>query len=222
MKILKLLVLPVFLFSFELKFEKKFKHELPHDTLTTNIRITIDDDRENRVEQRLNVFNEKIKRFDKVEKKFIGFSVRPKYRHAMNTPKVNGYIGELRYKVYSYKAKHMDEFISELTKLKRNRDTEVSLTNLAWSVPEDTYNVTFDLLRLQAINWGINYIKNVSNDIEKECNLKSIEIDKENELMSANTGKVYTTNNIKEKVIPIPDTKQENIVIFANYVMECR
>ena len=222
MKILKLLILPVFLFSFDLKFEKKFKHELPHDTLTTNIRITIDDDKEYRVEQRLNIFNEKIKRFDKVEKQFISFSVRPKYRHAMNTPKVNGYIGELRYKVYSYKAKHMDEFISELTKLKRNRDTEISLTNLAWSVPEDTYNVTFDLLRLQAINWGINYIKNVSNDIEKECNLKSIEIDKENQLMSANTGKVYTTNNIKEKVIPIPDTKQENIVIFANYVMECK
>lgn len=139
----------------------------------------------------------------------------------MNTPKVSGYIGELRYKVNSYKANYMDEFISELTKLKRNRDTEISLTNLAWSVPEDTYNVTFDLLRLEAINWGINYIKNISNDLGRNCALKNIEIDKDNQLMNANTGKIYSTSDIKNKSIPIPDTKQENIVIFTNYTMEC-
>ncbi len=221
MKLLSLLVLPIFLFSFELKFEKKFKHELPHDTLTTNIRITIDDDKQNRLEERLNKFNEQIKQYDKVEKRFISHSIRPKYRHATNTPKVSGYIGELRYKVNSYKAQHMDEFISELTKLKRNRDTEISLTNLAWSVPEDTYNVTFDLLRLESVNWGINYTKNISNDLNKNCTLKSIEIDKDNQLMSVKTGKIYSTSSIKDKKIPIPDTKQENIVIFANYTMEC-
>jgi len=222
MKLLSLLVLPIFLFSFELKFEKKFKHELPHDTLTTNIRITIDENKQNRLEQRLNKFNETIKKFDKVEKKFISFTIRPKYKHAMNTPKVSGYIGELRYKVNSYKANNMDEFISELTKLKRNRDTEISLNNLAWSVPEDTYNVTFDLLRLEAVNWGINYMKNISNDLNKNCTLKSIEIDKDNQLMSTNTDKIYSTSNIKNKRIPIPDTKQENIVIYSNYTMECK
>lgn len=68
MKLLSLLILPIFLFSFELKFEKKFIHELPHDTLTTNIRITIDDKKQYRLEQRLNKFNETIKQFDKVEK----------------------------------------------------------------------------------------------------------------------------------------------------------
>ncbi len=221
MKLLSLLVLPIFLFSFELKFEKKFKHELPHDTLTTNIRITIDDDKQYRLEQRLNKFNEIIKQFDKVEKKFINFSIRPKYKHAMNTPKVSGYIGELRYKVNSYKANNMDEFISELTKLKRNRDTEISLTNLAWSVPEDTYNVTFDLLRLEAINWGINYTNNISNDLNRHCTLKTIEIDKDKQLVSTTTGKIYSTTDIKNKKIPLPDTKQENIVIYTNYTMEC-
>lgn len=222
MKVIKLLILPIFLFSFELNFDKKFQHELPHDSLTTTVKITIEDDTELLVAERLDMFNQKIKNFDKVNKSFGTLNIRPKYRNSMNTPKIIAYIGELRYKVDSNKARYMHEFISELTTLKRNRDTSVSLNNLSWTVTEDAYNVSLDLLRLRAINWGLNYIKNISVDLNKECLLKSVSIDKMSQYARPRTSNLNSSRSIENKSISIPESNQEKIVIFANFVMECK
>lgn len=222
MRFLKLLVLPVFVFSFELEFSKKFEHELPKDTLTTNIKISIKDKTEIKVGERLDIFNQKIKSYDKVEKSFGNLSIRPRYRNALNTPKVKGYIGELKYRINSRKARYMNEFITEVTKLKRNRDTVVSVSNLAWSVRDDTYNVTFDLLRLDAINWINNYSKNLSRDLGKNCIIKNIKIDKQQQLMNLNTSKVYSSETAVTKTIPIPQSSLEKIIIFSDYTLECK
>ena len=147
MKILKLLlVFPIIAFSFELEFNKKFSKVLPHDTLSAYITITISDEEEISVAERLEVFIEKVKIHDKVENELLSSNIRPKYKHSANTPRNSGFVGELRYKADSYKARHMRDFISEITSLKRNRDTSVSITSLSWTVKEDTYNVVLDLL----------------------------------------------------------------------------
>lgn len=222
MKLLKLIfLLPIFAFSFEVEFAKKFSHELPHDTLTTTLVITITDDSEIIVGERLEVFNKKIKSYDKVERKLGTFNIRPKYKYSSNTPRIVGYIGELRYKVNSRKARFMDEFISEITKLKKNRDTSVSVNNLSWTVKEDTFNVSLDLLRLKAITWGQNYAKNLSEDINKDCNLKKIFINRTNQVMSLRQKEVYTSSSISNKSIPIPESNQEKIRINPQYILEC-
>ncbi len=222
MRFLKLLLVPVFAFSFEIEFNKKFYHELPHDTLSAYITVTITDDNEIIVGERLEVFNQKIKSLDKVERKLGTFNIRPKYRHSTSTPRVSGYIGELRYKVNSRKARFMDEFISEITKLKRNRDTNVSVSSLSWSVKEDTYNVTLDLLRLEAINWVSQYSKNLSKDLNKECSVKKIDINKTMPMMPLNNRAVYSSIETSTKSIPVPESNQEKIVINPHYVMECK
>lgn len=221
MKFFKLLLLPIFAFSFELEFNKKFYHELPHDTLSTVISITISDESEIKVGERLEVFNQKIKSFDKVERKLGSFNIRPKYRHSSSTPRISGYVGELRYKVNSRKAMFMDEFIREITKLKRNRDTNVSVSNLSWSVREDTYNVTLDLLRLEAISWVTRYAKNLSEDLNKECKIKKVEINTSQQMMEYGKSIVYSSTEPASRTIPVPESDQEKIIINPHYTMEC-
>jgi len=221
MRFLKLLLLPIFAFSFELEFNKKFYHALPHDTLTTFIIITIEDDSEIRVGERLEVFNQKIKSYDKVERKLGSFNIRPRYKHSSSTPRVAAYVGELRYKVNSRKARFMDEFIAEITKLKRNRDTNISVNNLSWSVREETYNVSLDLLRLEAINWASTYALNLSKDLNKDCKLKKIDINKTRQMMPSERA-IYSNAEISSKSIPVPEANQERIVINPHYVMECK
>lgn len=220
MRFLKLLAIPVFAFSFELEFNKKFYHELPHDILSTYVTVTIDDDSEIKVSDRLEVFNQKIKSFDIVERKLGTFNIRPKYRHASNTPKIIAYTGELRYKINSRKAKYMDEFISEMASLKKNRDTTVAVSNLSWSVREEAYNVTLDLLRLEAINWAQTYAKNLSKDLNKECEIKNIQISQTNSF--GFIAKAINNTSISNKSLAVPEANQEKIVINPRYKVECK
>ncbi len=222
MRLLKLLILPVFAFSFDVEFNKKFYHELPHDMLTTNISISIDDDSEQKVSKRLEVFNQKIKNFNKVEKKLGSFNIRPKYRHAKNTPKIIGYTGVLRYTINSYKAEPMDEFISNIVSLKENRDTNVSVSNLSWTVTEDTYNVALDLLRLQSIQWAQNYVKNLSKDVHAKCEIEDISINQSSYFRGYNRSYAYQNDAKVANVVAVPEANQEKISIDVRYKVECK
>lgn len=221
MKILKILALiPISLFSFDLEFNKSFSHSLPHDILTTNLIITITDDSEKEVDNRLTKFNELIKNYSKVEKKLGVFNIKPKYRHSSSTPVILGYIGELVYKVDADKALYMDEFISNITDLKKFRDTTVSISNLSWSVKQSTYNVTLDLLRLEAISWAKTYAQNLSNDLKEICTIKSISINNRN----INPQRVMYSNlqNTKKTTLTIPQANQQSVQINPKFIMECK
>ncbi len=222
MRFLKFLVFPIFVFSFEVEFHKKFYHELPHDILSANISITIKDNSELKVSDRLDVFNQKIKSFDKVERKLISFNIRPKYRHSGNTPKITGFSGKLRYKINSRKAIYMNEFITEIASLKNNRDTVVSVSNLSWSVREGTYNVSLDLLRLESINWIQTYISNLSKDLNRNCEIKSIQINQEDNSIRYKMGEVYDDTSLATNTLSVPEANQEKIVINSKYILECK
>ncbi|WP_321469359.1 hypothetical protein [Halarcobacter sp.] len=222
MKFFNLLFLPVIGFSFQLEFTKEFTHQLPHDTLIANVMITIEDESESIVNDRFKVFNNKIKNFDIVERELEKFNIRPKYRHISSTPKITGYIGELRYKVNSYKAKDMHMFISELTELKRFRDTTVSVSNLSWSVKEETYNVTLDLLRFEAISWGNTYANNLSNDLKKNCVLEKVKIDRDKINDNSNVNILYSNTLNNSKDVDVPDAKEERVTIYPKYFLECK
>jgi predicted secreted protein len=223
MKLLKLFILlPVVAFSFELKFNKVFTKELQHDILSSYVTVSITDDNESLVSNRLEVFNKKIKENDKVEKRLGTFNIRPKYRHSSNTPKIIGYVGELRYKVNSYKANDMNGFISDLTKLKTNRDTTISVNNLSWTVKEDTFNITLDLLRLEAINWISRYSKNLSSDINKNCTVKEINISTSRSSFPVRNRMAYASASVSKSSIPVPEANQEKIKINPSYLLDCK
>ncbi len=223
MKLLKLfMILPICTFSFELKFNKDFSKELQHDILSSYITVSITDDNEALISNRLEVFNKKIKQNDKVEKRLGTFNIRPKYRYSSNTPKITGYIGELRYKVNAYKAKDVNDFIADLIKLKTNRDTTISVNNLFWTVKKDTFNIILDLLRLEAINWITRYSKTLSSDLNKNCTAEEININTLRVSYPIRNRMTYASVSVPSSSIPIPETNQEKIQINSSYILDCK
>ena len=167
--VLGISIIPMSLFAFDVEFNKTFSKELMADTLSTNVTIRIEASKEKDISKRLTKYNEEIKDNDEVERKLGNFTIRPSYKYSSNnTPKIVGYIGELRYTINSEDAKSVNDFISNINKLKNSRDTSISVSNLSWKVKDSTYTVALDILRLQAIDWAQNYANNLSKDLRKQ------------------------------------------------------
>lgn len=221
-KLLKLsLFLPVLVFSFEIEFEKKFTQSLPHDTLSTFLKVTIKDESEILVKERLEVFRNLIKNNQKVKSSLGSFYIKPEYRYSKSAPKIISYIGEMKYRIDSVKAEEIHEFISNITDLKRNRDTIVAVNNLSWSVKEKTYNMALENLQLEAIVWAEKYVKSLSSDIKKECKIKSITINKMDEFAEETNENIYSSSDMSKVPRPLLEANQEKIKINTKYVLEC-
>jgi uncharacterized protein YggE len=183
----------------------------------------IEDNKEKDVIERLEVFNDTIKKYKKVEKQLGNFNVRPQYQRTSNSPKIYGYKGTLNYKIEANDALNMGEFITLITSLKNNRDTSVSLNNLSWRVKEDSYNVILDLLRLESIVWAEDYAKTLSSDLKKECKVKSINL-MNNYLRSymEPMATLKLDSSLQKENVPVPEVSQQKISMTSNYLLECK
>ncbi len=223
MKKLLILIFPIFIFAYEINFNKTFSRDLMPNILSANISISIEDKKERLVINRLNIFDKEIKKYKKIEKKLGTFNVRPVYQHSSNSPIIKGYIGELRYEISTKDALFMGEFVSLITSLKDNRDTSVSLGNLSWKVKSDSYNVALDVLRLEAINWGENYSKILSQDLKKECELQSVNFANYNQRpIMYGTRQLNNFSSMAKEEMVIPEMSEEEITLNTNFKVECK
>ncbi len=224
-KKIALLVLPATLFSFEVNFTKEFTKELMPDTLGTNLTVRIESKNEKMISNRLTNFNDVIKVDNTVERKLGKYTVRPSYKYSSNnTPKIIGYIGELQYKVNASDAKSVNNFINKVNELKESRDTSIIVDGLSWKVKDTTYNVALDILRLEAISWGQDYAKNISEDLQKNCQVKRVNINGLNRpnysrMMNA---EIAMDSKSLRKGIPVPEANHQKISIQPNYTLECK
>lgn len=221
MKKLLLLLLPFLLFSYEIDFSKKFTKDLLPDILTANISISIEDSEEKIVIKRLEKFNKEIKKYDKIDKTMGNFNVRPLYQHASKTPTIYAYKGILNYTLETMDAIFMGEFVSLVTSLKNNRDTTISLNNLSWKVKEESYKVTLDALRLEAIIWIEEYSKILSKDINKECKIKNINLTDNYQPHYASSPMLRMDSSFKKEKMLVPEISKQNISINTTYKIEC-
>lgn len=223
MKRFLFLLIPFYVFAYEIEFSKSFTKDLMPNILGVSVSIIIEDSKEELVIKRLEHFNENIKEYNKVEKQLGTFNIRPQYQRSSNSPKIYGYRGELSYKVETTNALHMGEFISMITSLKEDRDTSVTLNNLSWRVKEDSYNTILDLLRLESINWGENYAKELSGDLKKECKIKSINLSNNSMHTYRESAATLQFDSSSQKGnLPIPEILQQKILIMTNYKLECK
>ena len=217
------LLLPVTLFSFEVEFNKQFSKELMADTLSANLIIRIDSSKEKDISKRLTKFNEEIKDYDEVEKKLGNFTIRPNYKYSStNTPKITGYIGELRYVIHSTNAKSINELITNINELKEKRDTSISVSGLSWKVKDSTYNVALDILRLEAISWAQVYSSNLSKDLQKRCSVKNIRINSHRNIRPMRANFSAEAMSLKKQSIPVPQSNRQKISINPTYILECK
>lgn len=220
MRYLALLFLPLFLFSFEVNFSKKFSKSLNEDTLVTYFSIVVNKDSEEEINKALSRFDKKIKRFDKVEKSNGTLTIRPQYRTSNNAPKITGYTGELRYKISSNKASNLNEFLDEMINLKEHRSTNIVINNLRWTVKDEIYEKENDNLRLEAIKWASLHAKFLSKELKQKCELKDISINNSNYRTSSKM--VYSNAQISDSKLSVPQSNKEEISINPTFTMECK
>lgn len=164
--------LPFSLLSYEVNFNKTFSKKLLPDTLNSDIKVRIELDSEKEVSNKLDRYNDYIKNVKYIEKNLGVFNIRPRYRYVSKTPKIDGYLGEIKYSIKSNDPKKVSRFINGLINLKEHRDTSIIVSNLMWKVKESSSNVAVDLLRFEAITWAEKYAKNLSSDLKRECKVK--------------------------------------------------
>lgn len=222
-KLVGLAVLPVTLFSFEMEFNKKFTQELMADTLSANIIIRIDGKEEKIISKKLTKFNDEIKENDEVERKLGNFTVRPSYKYSStNTPKIVGYIGELRYSINSTNAQNINEFISNINNLKESRDTSITVSGLSWKVKDSTYDVALDILRLQAINWAEVYAANLSQELQKGCRVQNIRINSPRNISPLRSNYAMEAMSSSKRNVPVPKADRQKLEINPTYKLECK
>ncbi|AXH13678.1 SIMPL domain-containing protein [Malaciobacter mytili] len=223
-KSLLLTVLPLSLFSYEINFNKTFDKKLQPDILSSNIKIRIESDNESLISTKLEKFNEYIKNAKYINKNLGIFHIKPTYKYISNTPKVDGYLGEVNYTISSPEPKNINKFLNGLINLKEHRDTSIVISNLMWEVKESSATVALDIMRFEAIAWIENYTKILSQDLKKSCSIKNIHINSIHSPIYRNSREVMISA-AKESAndsFPLPEQEDRTLKLTANYILECK
>lgn len=210
-------------YAYDINFSKSFSKKLMPDILSTNLSIRIEGDNEKDISNKLEVFNKEIKKNKVLYKKLGSYNIRPNFKYSSNnSPKITGYIGEIKYKIEATHSKDFNKFITSLNSLKQSRSTSIIITGLSWKVKEDTYNVALDILRLESIYWIETYASNLSTDLNKECEVKNINISSYNKAIAYNSVSRLRTDARMSDNVPIPQANNQQISIKPNYKVECK
>lgn len=216
-------LLPLALFSYEISFNKKFSQTVTPDLLTTYISINIDDDDENFINEKIDIFNNFITNDSKVNKKNGSFTLSPKYRYYKDKQEFTGYVGILRYKIEAKNAKNINSFTNELIAIKKkidSRKVKLNISNVSWIISQDLQEKSLDALRINVIKWIGNYSNTLSSSLNKKCEIKNININRsaQNFLRAEAAG--LASMKTRSDIAPVNSDKE--ISINPNFILECK
>lgn len=216
-------LLPLALFSYEISFNKKFSKTVTPDLLTTYISINIDDDDENFINEKIEVFNKFIRNDSSVNKKNGSFTLSPKYRYYKDKQEFTGYVGILRYKIEAKTAKNINIFTNELIAVKKgidSRKVKLNISNVAWTISQSLHEDSLDGLRINVIKWIEDYSRTLSTSLSKECEVKNIDINRsaQNFLRAEAAG--LASMKTRSDIAPVSSDKE--ISINPNFILECK
>ncbi len=223
MKLFLLLFVPLFVFGFEINFNKQFTSTIKPDKLSTRITVSVLKDDERYISPILNKFNEFIKDSNSVEKRGGMFSISPKYKYKNGHSRIIGYTGTLKYEIFSTDSDSINEFIKKVLNLKNDDDVSISISTLRWIVSKNKYTQTIEELRFKAIIWAKQYVSELGKELNSTCTVKKININ------SHNFRPVYRSNkamlmsaSAMESSVPIPEKTKNTVTLKPTYVMECK
>lgn len=217
-----LALLPSALFSYEISFSKEFTKTVTPDLLTTHITISVEDEDEAFINEKIEVFNNYIKNNDSVVKNNGSFTLSPKYRYYKDKQEFEGFVGRLRYQIKSSDAKKINRFLDEMVKLKKkseSRKVKLNIANVTWITSDILYKENLDSLRIDAILWIETYSKSLEKKLSKKCEIKKINIDSVNRTFIRDEAIAYSTK-MSSNVAPINSDKK--ISINPGFILECK
>ena len=171
-----LLCVSVYVFSFELTFNKKFVKEATPDLLSSNISIIVLKTDETEISPILAKYTRYFDQDSSVDKKNGLVSILPKYKYTNGISQIIGYIGKIQYKISSKKANNINNFLQRILELRDDEDVSISISALKWQMSDNKYDEILESLRLKAVQWPIQYALTLSNKISKVCEVKNINI----------------------------------------------
>ncbi len=172
------------------------------------------------INESMEFFQEFIDEDTTVIKKNGNYSLVPSYSYQNNKQIFVDYKGVLRYNIQALKQENLNEFISELNRIKNNinkNKIKLSISNIKWIVSKELYDKSIDNMRLKSISWIKDYIKNLDDN----CMIKNITINKNYHSLSPQYSRSLTVNQSANLDITPSQTKQD-IKLNANYILECK
>lgn len=212
------------LFAYQVDFTKKFSKVVNPDLLTTYVSINIEKKDEESINEIIEKFNKFIKNNNLVDIKDGSYTLNPRYNYFDNKQEFKGYMGSLRYKIESKKAKPLNEFIDKLISIKKDinsKDTKLDISNITWNISDKLNDKTVDDLRLEVITWVNEYAKELSSKVSKKCKVKNISLTpiQRREIMYANSEMMHKSKRATQIT---PTNTEENISIEPTFVLECK
>jgi hypothetical protein len=220
-KIFVLLYVFIYASGFEISFNKNFTQYVKPDQLYSNIIITILKEDESEVSPIIGKFLKIINSNDKIKTKNGTTSISPKYKYYKGSSEIIGYNGDIRYQILSSNSEDINSFIKELLDLKDDEDILISISSLKWIISDIKYAQVFEDLQLNAIVWARSYVTKLSIKLNKECNIKIININNFNNMVFNNVSVVKmtqtdTTSMLKSKL------NKNTLHINPFYILECK
>ena len=215
-----IILLPSILFSYDLEFNKEFSEKINNDKLSTNIRVVINSKKEYFINESIEFFQEFIDDDTTITKRNGNYSLVPNYSYQNNKQIFVDYKGILSYNIQTSNPENLNEFISELNRIKNNinkNEIQLSISNIKWIVSKELYDKSIDNIRLKSVNWIKDYIKSLDDN----CIVKNITINKNNRYLRSQSIRAIAMNKSKNLNISPSKTKQD-IKLNVNYKLECK
>jgi predicted secreted protein len=215
-----LFIIPTLLSAYELEFTKSFNKDIQNDKLRTNISINIESKDVNYINNKIGFFQNFIDDEKSVTKKNGNYKLLPKYSYKNKQQTFIGYKGSLDYIIESSEYERLNDFITNLHKMKKKVKTQnikLSISNLQWIVSKELYEKNIDTMRIESIKW----IKNYATNLNDNCIIKRISINQNNNYRTQR----YSKNVMLESSNTFnvtPSQSEQSITLKTNYSLECK
>ncbi len=213
--------------AYEINFSKSFTTKVSPDILSTRVYIDVDKKDEIKVTKVLDKFSKFFKEIKKVKLKDGSYTISPRYKYKKNEAIFMGYNGSLRYKVEAKNTNDINNFISSLISLKKDKnldDVKLEVSNVNWEVSENLYKTSKEDLRMKTILWVNSYVKKLSKKLDTKCKIKVIDVNLQGRNINyyRNTKRAYSSKMASLQSDITPLRSDENININSNFSLECK
>ena len=218
-------------FGYSIEFNKRFSKEIGNDEITSYISISSKHKTQKKAINGLNRYKKFMDKSQELKKTNIRQNSYPEYRYekfsSNNKRVLDGYKATLNYIISSTDSKKVAQYIENILKIKKDFESiQVSFSNLTYQVSKKKKEQTEDTLRLEAIIWSQNYVKELSKKLQQTCEVTDIRIGTnsyvrpmQRDYLTLGKGAVSMESSAK---VSMPTPSDTNISINSSFKFECK
>ena len=213
------------LFGLQVEFNKEFNTFVQPNELQSTLNITSQHIKEKEALNSLNKYNNIIKKFSAIEKKESSISVYPQFEYIDNQSTFKHYNARLYHTLIFKNSNDVKEFFEKVYEVKENSSdkAQISIAALQWSVNPKIVAQEQEKLQLKAIQWSLNYVKTLSDNIDKKCEVSHLNFTNSFQNRPIMLRSDMAANQKSESLnMPILDKTQQEIKLNTHIQVSCQ